>query len=214
MIGRGNRSTRRKPAPVQLCSPQTPHVCPDANPGLRGTATWSIYFEVFVTFRWWPSLAEICKGSILLLKIFLPLMEFSPSFTCMSLIGLSRSVVWIDCTYLSHNVGLILPVSCLRISHVPSRWPPWPRIKPQHVDVIALYSDVTSRSSGIHLKRTSCNSPLNTVLPIRVPGSVLGPEVGYNEWRLCGLPQNRSPLSLEDVNTYKVKVKLSLCLTN
>jgi hypothetical protein len=24
MIGRGNRSTRRKPAPVQLC-PQTPH---------------------------------------------------------------------------------------------------------------------------------------------------------------------------------------------
>jgi hypothetical protein len=25
MIGRGNRSTRRKPAPVQLCPPQTPH---------------------------------------------------------------------------------------------------------------------------------------------------------------------------------------------
>jgi hypothetical protein len=25
MIGRGNRSTRRKPAPVPLCSPQTPH---------------------------------------------------------------------------------------------------------------------------------------------------------------------------------------------
>jgi hypothetical protein len=26
MIGRGNRSTRRKPAPVPLCPPQTPHV--------------------------------------------------------------------------------------------------------------------------------------------------------------------------------------------
>jgi hypothetical protein len=25
MIGRENRSTRRKPAPVPLCSPQTPH---------------------------------------------------------------------------------------------------------------------------------------------------------------------------------------------
>jgi hypothetical protein len=25
MIGRGNRSTRRKPAPVSLCPPQTPY---------------------------------------------------------------------------------------------------------------------------------------------------------------------------------------------
>jgi hypothetical protein len=25
MIGRGNRSTRRKPAPVPVCPPQTPH---------------------------------------------------------------------------------------------------------------------------------------------------------------------------------------------
>jgi hypothetical protein len=36
MIGRGNRSTRRKPAPVPLCPSQTPHACPDANRGLRG----------------------------------------------------------------------------------------------------------------------------------------------------------------------------------
>jgi hypothetical protein len=36
MIGRGNRSTRRKPAPVPLCPPQIPHACPDANPGRRG----------------------------------------------------------------------------------------------------------------------------------------------------------------------------------
>jgi hypothetical protein len=32
MIGSGNRSTRRKPYPVPLCPPQTPHACPDANP--------------------------------------------------------------------------------------------------------------------------------------------------------------------------------------
>jgi hypothetical protein len=36
MIGSGNRSTRRKPAPVPPCPPQTPRACPDANPGCRG----------------------------------------------------------------------------------------------------------------------------------------------------------------------------------
>jgi hypothetical protein len=33
MTGRRNRSTRRKPAPVSLCPPQTPDACPDANSG-------------------------------------------------------------------------------------------------------------------------------------------------------------------------------------
>jgi hypothetical protein len=36
MIGRGNRSTRRKPASVPLCPPQIPHSYPDANPGRCG----------------------------------------------------------------------------------------------------------------------------------------------------------------------------------
>jgi hypothetical protein len=36
MIGRGNRSTGRKPAPVLLCPPQTPHACSDTNPGRYG----------------------------------------------------------------------------------------------------------------------------------------------------------------------------------
>jgi hypothetical protein len=35
-IGRGNRSTRRKPPPVPLCQPQISHACPDANPVRRG----------------------------------------------------------------------------------------------------------------------------------------------------------------------------------
>jgi hypothetical protein len=33
MIGRGNRSTRRKPALVPLCPPQTPHALPGREPG-------------------------------------------------------------------------------------------------------------------------------------------------------------------------------------
>jgi hypothetical protein len=36
MIGKGNRNTQRKPAPVSLCPPQTPHAFPDVNPGRRG----------------------------------------------------------------------------------------------------------------------------------------------------------------------------------
>jgi hypothetical protein len=36
MIGKGNRSTLRKLAPVSLWPPQTPRACPDANPGRRG----------------------------------------------------------------------------------------------------------------------------------------------------------------------------------
>jgi hypothetical protein len=39
MIGRGNRSTQRKPAPVPLCKPQIPHACPEANPDRRGGKT-------------------------------------------------------------------------------------------------------------------------------------------------------------------------------
>jgi hypothetical protein len=38
MIGRGKRSTRRKPAPVLLCSPQTPH---DARTRTRAAAVGS-----------------------------------------------------------------------------------------------------------------------------------------------------------------------------
>jgi hypothetical protein len=32
MIGRETRSTRKKPAPMPLCLPQTPHTCPDTKP--------------------------------------------------------------------------------------------------------------------------------------------------------------------------------------
>jgi hypothetical protein len=39
MIGKGNRSTRRKPAPVPLCPPQTPHALPGSEPG---PARWEV----------------------------------------------------------------------------------------------------------------------------------------------------------------------------
>jgi hypothetical protein len=34
MIGGGNRSTRRKPAPVELCPPQAPYALPGREPGI------------------------------------------------------------------------------------------------------------------------------------------------------------------------------------
>jgi hypothetical protein len=36
MIGRGNGSTRRKPAPLPLLTTTNPTCCPEANPGRRG----------------------------------------------------------------------------------------------------------------------------------------------------------------------------------
>jgi hypothetical protein len=44
MIGKGNRSTRRKPAPVPLCPPQTPYAVPGHEPGPpRWEASLSLY---------------------------------------------------------------------------------------------------------------------------------------------------------------------------
>jgi hypothetical protein len=36
MSGKGSRSTRRTPSPEPLSPLQTPHACPDVNPGRRG----------------------------------------------------------------------------------------------------------------------------------------------------------------------------------
>jgi hypothetical protein len=51
MIGRGNRNTQRKPAPVPLYPPQTP-CCPDANLGCRGgkTATNHLSYGMALPF--------------------------------------------------------------------------------------------------------------------------------------------------------------------
>jgi hypothetical protein len=48
MIGRGNRSTRRKPAPVQLCPPQISHA---ARTGTRAAAVGSQRLTAWATAR-------------------------------------------------------------------------------------------------------------------------------------------------------------------
>jgi hypothetical protein len=48
MIGRGNRSTRRKPAPVPLCPPQTPHA---ARTRTRAAAVGSQRLTAWATAR-------------------------------------------------------------------------------------------------------------------------------------------------------------------
>jgi hypothetical protein len=48
MIGRGNRSTRRKPAPVPLCPPQTPH---PARTRTRAAAVGSQRLTAWATAR-------------------------------------------------------------------------------------------------------------------------------------------------------------------
>jgi hypothetical protein len=51
MIGRGDRSTRRKPTPMPLCPPQNPHACSDANPSRRGgkIATNRLSYDTAIT---------------------------------------------------------------------------------------------------------------------------------------------------------------------
>jgi hypothetical protein len=41
MIGRGNRSTRRKPAPMPLCPTQTPHGARTASVGRQRLTSWA-----------------------------------------------------------------------------------------------------------------------------------------------------------------------------
>jgi hypothetical protein len=55
IIGRGNRSTRRKPAPLSLCPPQIPNACPDANPGRCGgkTAINRLSYGTAVGYSWY-----------------------------------------------------------------------------------------------------------------------------------------------------------------
>jgi hypothetical protein len=48
MIGRGNQSTRRKPAPMPLCPPQTPYA---ARMRTRATAVGSQWLTAWATAR-------------------------------------------------------------------------------------------------------------------------------------------------------------------
>jgi hypothetical protein len=55
VIGKGNRSTQRKPAPVPPCPPQKPTCCPDANPDRHGgnPSTNRLSYGATVSSHWW-----------------------------------------------------------------------------------------------------------------------------------------------------------------
>jgi hypothetical protein len=53
-IGRGNRSTRRKPAPVPLCPPQIPHDLTWARtPDRSGRKPATNRLSYGAAYRWW-----------------------------------------------------------------------------------------------------------------------------------------------------------------
>jgi hypothetical protein len=58
MVGKGNRSTRRKPTPVPLYPPQSPTCCPDANPGRRGgkPASNRLSYGTAFLYGWLPTM--------------------------------------------------------------------------------------------------------------------------------------------------------------
>jgi hypothetical protein len=67
MIGRGNWSTRRKPAPVPLCSPQIPHdmtwarTCAAAV-GSRYRLSWWITLHGKLVWEWVPVALHLAMG--------------------------------------------------------------------------------------------------------------------------------------------------------
>jgi hypothetical protein len=71
MIGRGNRSTRRKPAPVPLCPPQIPHDL-GSTPGRRGgkPSTNRLCYGTAVASPYWNLLRhQLFRGLELVLHI-------------------------------------------------------------------------------------------------------------------------------------------------
>jgi hypothetical protein len=58
-IGRGNRSTRRKPAPAPLCPPQIPlDQTPGSNPGRRDGKPF--FYFTFSRIQSWAVIISIC----------------------------------------------------------------------------------------------------------------------------------------------------------
>jgi hypothetical protein len=70
MIGRGNRSTRRKPAPMQLYPPQTPHVT-------RAPAVGSQRLTALATAR--PIPEEVLESSIIVPNNLVPELDIQSS---------------------------------------------------------------------------------------------------------------------------------------
>jgi hypothetical protein len=60
MIGRGNQSTWRKPAPVPLCPPQTLHALPGCEPG-PPLCKYAIFTNILFPVLVLPLFTSFCK---------------------------------------------------------------------------------------------------------------------------------------------------------
>jgi hypothetical protein len=70
LIGRGNRSTRRKPAPVPICPPQTPHA---ARMRTRAAALGSQRLTAWAMARpFWKCSVRISAGTLEVFNVFSP----------------------------------------------------------------------------------------------------------------------------------------------
>jgi hypothetical protein len=90
MIGKKNRSTRRKPAPVSLCPPQIPQAFPDANPGRcgRNPATNRLGYDTGRGEKLWLDLCStIIESSIVKQKKM-----YTPKKSRRTLVRLSRHI--------------------------------------------------------------------------------------------------------------------------
>jgi hypothetical protein len=88
MIGRGNQSTRRKPAPVPLCPPQTPHALPgrESGPPLWKYAIFTPILSPLLVFTLFTSfckqhlnqvISEVVKAVTMKITVFWDVMPCS-----------------------------------------------------------------------------------------------------------------------------------------
>jgi hypothetical protein len=89
MIGRGNRSTRRKPAPVPLCPPQTPHA---ARTRTRAAAVGSHTKDKTILLLLTNHQSHISLRALDLAKENGVVLQYFPSYTTYKLQPSDRSI--------------------------------------------------------------------------------------------------------------------------
>jgi hypothetical protein len=108
MIGRGNRSTRRKPAPVLLCPPQIPHTARTRNRAAavgsqRLTAELRHGQTDHITFKRMDTKIRLCRNRVLVScaeSIGSQIAWFHMEFSTYQLLSQSliMGMVWVYCT--------------------------------------------------------------------------------------------------------------------
>jgi hypothetical protein len=107
MIGKGNRSTRRKPAPVLLCPPQIPHA---ARKRTRVAAVGSQRLTAWATTRPWGYIFLRDAGWLSTVCTALyPRRCKAPNPECYKCWGSqTQGIQWLSCTQTEHNPGLAI----------------------------------------------------------------------------------------------------------